>query len=148
MTGLTGPVGPASGNVTMRFDVPGGAKAIVVELVWADPDSTLDLMASGPEYCAKPQPADFLPCAVNVFYGDPNGTGAWRSDGALPGRGPRAVRIALAAEQWKPFDCGDDPCRWAATALAKETPGTAFDLYASVFPSGDPPAGYSAVPNV
>jgi hypothetical protein len=52
----------------------------------------------------------------------------------------------LARDQWKAYDCGDDPCAWGATAWAKATAGTPFDFYVSLFHGGMPPDGYTAVP--
>jgi hypothetical protein len=145
VSALAGPVLPGTSNERVNFPVERGAVAVVVELVWADQNSVLDLFTSGETFCNVDITQAFV-CPAKAYMGDPSGTGAWRADGKAPGQGPRMDRIELTADQWAAYDCQASSCKWGATALAKETAGTAFDFYLSVFYGAAPPPGYTAVP--
>jgi hypothetical protein len=134
---------PGTANTTLQFQVHSGATGIVAELAWPDAASDLDLQLFSPSFCPRiTQPT----CPVNGYFGNTTGTGTWRNEGGSVGHGDSPARLRLGQAEVA-ASCPAEACRWQLAAWAKLTAGTSFDLYATVFYGGAPPANYTAVPS-
>ena len=121
-------------NVQGAFSVPAGAKGLVVELVWDDATSDLDLRLDAPDYQQLTVPEAGVP--PTFYHGH-----TWLVTAGRTGEPDRHVVIAVTDPEMLAL-AGE----WKWTVGTKLANGVPFRLHVSVF-HGEPPAeGYSAVP--
>lgn len=139
--GASPPAGPAccvwrtaQGETSMAFELPEGAKALVVELAWSDAAIDLDLQLLGADYAetVPPEPNG----AETAFHAGH----MWSATQGAPGS-PDSHTVILVTEV-EALVAGSWGWRVGAEGPAKDL---AFSVHASIFLDAAPPEGYSAV---